>query len=639
MFTQNLIFIVFVSLVVIYIILNPVKPVDIWLIFTSLLVLLFTLSSFNRPQKHVESFQNPTTSEITLSELLSVHGKLELEENIKDIKPGLVFYTTSFNNSSYTGYGKNWLNIARLTSASKASGSGSGNVATPPPTTASPSSEKCETDAKSLDFEITPNYSRKTGFYLSNNRLVGPMSNNLGIQFHNTYTIVVVAKYGNMLVNNKNDEIELIKLYANSPNNNGLSLFIKANSITNVNNVQMGALMFQYASMPPTQCLISQNDDLIRLSRDELVFYFIIKDVDHVKIVMMTDGSHEPIQLVKFNVSPEDITFSNKEFVINRLLNWNANIYNFGIYNTALTNDDVAGFHNHVMEEYMKNIDTSFGEVLNKYNTTLDYLTNMLKCPYDAKTCEACGSITNWLDPSQLMLASPECKQAVNSSCSTNTKENMCKCWDRSLPSYNTEPCRIYRSIFGDKEANFLQYLSFADIEFIKKKYKLISFDECPKHLETSNLLKTNYSDYEYGKLKVAVPGAQPTLSPLDKNGDPKSCVADGKKHDKELNKLMIKKPADKLNSAVDLFNNDPNFTDERSSAKTLAGQKYSEIAQLAEREQNSHLRIGQAPREIKSDFPDVGNKKQTNEMSNVANTNPDSFFSRFIKIMVPSSK
>lgn len=597
-----------------------------------MLVLLFTMSRANRPSSDIiEKYADSSLSqqsEITIADILGAQNRIDIEENIDDISSGLVLYTTAFNNRSYGGNGKSWINIAKKKTQTA--------TTTPPP--APTDSTTCKTEAKSLDFDMSPVFSRKTGFFLGSNRLVGPFSNSTNIQFHNTYTIVLVVKHGNLIINDNDKEIELLKMYANSPNNNGLSMYIRAGSLQDINNVQMGSLMFQYADMQPMMCLKAQQDTLMNLDKDELMFYFIIKDIDHVKVVYMSEKTNDVKTLRTIDISHNDINFSNKEMVINRMVNWNANLFNVAFYNFALSDQDVPAFYNHVMDEYMKSNDPSFSKVLSKYNTTLDYLTNLLKCPYDTATCNACSTITNWLDPNQLMMASAECKAAVNSSCSTNSKEMMCKCWDRAAAIYNTESCRMYRSIFDKDDGGFLKFLTVADLEFIKKKYKLIAVDECPRHLDKHELLKNEYSEYDLAKLKVdGIPGAKPTMPKLDKEG---TTCANGKPIDKEAEKLMVKRPSDDINTMTDFYNKDPNYIDEPTK-KVNAVRDMTEREQIKERERNSHLRIGQSLREIQFDAPLASeySGKEAASMGDIATSNPDNFFTRFLKIMSPSSK
>lgn len=612
-----LLIIIFTLLVSFYLITNDVRSPDQWIIFVSLLVMLFTAV---KPSKDtVEGFSNDglalKSEAVTLADILKTHKKIDLEENIDDISASLVLYTTAFNSKSYPNYGKSWISIA------------------PAPKS---STKDCSTGDKSLLFELNPIYSRKTGFYLGNNRLVGPLCNSLNIQFHNTFSIIMVVKHSNLMISQGNQEIEFLKLYANSPNNNALSMYIKRDSLAITNNVQMGSLMFQYADQSPKQCLMNTQDNLMHLDKDLLVFYYIIKDIDNIRILYMTEKSNIIHQVLKFNVANEDITFSNKELILNRLLSWNANLYNFALYNMALSDDDVTSFYNHIMGEYIKNVDQGFTKVVTKYNTTIDFLNNFANCPFDKTTCDACTSVTSWCDSTQMMAAGTSCRKAIDTFCTLNPKNQACKCWDTTSTLYNSESCKLYRSIFGTRD-NFLNFLSVEDLEYIKKKYNLLTLDECPKDIvQKPGFAKTSYTDYDYDKLKVKMEeDAYKRLEKCDKAPGPAPAAA-ATETDSELEKILLKRPEVVKDKPIsDLFVKDPNLN--LDPEKTIAGKQYKEIEELARRQQNSHLRIGQVERPETSKESQELPALQGQKAFAAGADRQDSFFNKFIRIIVPS--
>lgn len=208
---------------------NKLALFDIILIGISILVLIYTTIKIQfYPEKNEHFEQN-----------INNLKPIELEEQYTRIGKNLVVYNTAFNKNSYNNVGNTWFNVA----ATNADGT-------------------CDTKASNamFNFELPPVYSRKNGFYMGNNRLIGPYSNAFKIQYHNTFTIVLACKHGNLLVDDTNNEIELFKFYANSPNNNGLSLYIKKGSLKNINNVQMGTLMFMYSNKPSMECKLKKED-------------------------------------------------------------------------------------------------------------------------------------------------------------------------------------------------------------------------------------------------------------------------------------------------------------------------------------------------------------------------------------------
>lgn len=469
---------IFIVLVAAYIAVGffRVPGYDILMIGLSLVVLVATMIRGHLSGKIVERF---VSNDVDIS---TVDLKpIELEEDITEIKNRLVVYTTAFNKNSYNENGNAWLNLA----VTKKDGT-------------------CDTENSNsvFNFELPPVYSRKSGFYFGNNRLVGPFCNAMNIQFHNTFTIVLACKHGNLLVDNTNNEIELLKLYANSPNNNGLSMYIQKNSLQNVNNVQMGNLMFQYSSRDPFQCKLNQNHEKISFEKDVLTFYFIIKDTDHIRVAMMTEKNTNVEQILRFAVENSDVTFSNKEFVLNRLKNWNGNVYTLAMYNSALSDDDITGVYSHVLSEYMKYVNPNFIGMIKQYNDTLALLQKFVSCPYDKGVCTACSTVNKWNSMEQVLGASADCKKAINEFCMANTNHTLCKCWNNQNAAYGSDSCKMFRGIFTDKNS-FLDGLSQSDIDYIMSKYGLIRPSDCPKNITKPGFLKNSYGKYDYNKLKV----------------------------------------------------------------------------------------------------------------------------------------
>lgn len=654
---------IFIALATLYLLVNKVNATDMWIIFISCLILLYTVL---HTKGSVETFANDVlkSKPVLLEDVIKSYKKIDLEENIGAISSGLIMYNTAFNSKSYNKTGKVWYNIS----------------------TNSQQSENCGApETLNLNFEMAPVYSRKNGFFLSNNRIIGPYSNNIGIKFHSTFTVILAFKNGNLMVGNTNSEIELLKMYANSPNNNGLCLYIKNGSMVFQNNVQLGSLIFQYANKQPQTCLLGTKDTLMHLDKDILTFIYIVKDVDNVRILYMNEKSNIIQQLLRINISNDDITFSNKELVINRLLNWNANIYTFATYTKAMTDDEVTSFYNHVIAEHSKNSDAHYSGILDKYNATIDYLNNFSKCPFDANTCNACSTVSSWVDGTQIPLASSDCKRAIDVYCTTNSQQPWCKCWDKSSQLYNTNNCRVYRSLFGSKEKCY-DNLDVDDIEYIKKKYKLLSLEECPKDIQEDPKMDKNvYQHYDIDKLKVrfdndtgsvgcskpevnmehthAVKHSHPHSEPhthaythninkipppfddVHVQPKPPKLIQDLEKKevvvDPEIAKISLKKPVDtlpppppvpkdKVSSINDLYFKDPNIEVSKKKENVVSDNKDELI-------KNTHLYIGQGQQPVVVDSKEGGASPKNMFHSDKANNaESDSFFNKFLKVMLP---
>lgn len=465
------IFVVFISIYILFH-LKKIKINDIVILAIASLSLLMFAPRIPL-NNHIESFTPP----VDISTAIQKYKPIDLEENIEKINKNLTIYLTTFNKQSFNNMGRSWFNISPR-----------------------------KTDINSIfSFESAPLFSRTTGLYLGNNRIVGPLSSELGIQYNNTYTIVLCCKHGNLVVDEKTGDIEIFKLYANSPNNNGLTLFIKKGSVRNENNTLTGSLLFQYANFDPVICKIDNNHDLINFDKDVLTFYFIVRDIDNIRILTMNEKSNKIHQILRMPVKNMDVNFSNKEIIINRLSNWNGNILSFALYNSALTDEHVSNFYVHFTEEYLKNIDPNFTRMLGQYNDTINLLHTMSKCPFDESTCKQCEVVQNWTDISAVANAPLSCKSSINTYCSTNPSHNLCKCWDTSSPMFKTDNCKLYRNLFNDQKQNAVEMITTDDISSIKTKFGLIHPNQCPAAITKTPLIKNEYSDYEWNKLKVTL--------------------------------------------------------------------------------------------------------------------------------------
>lgn len=641
----NLFVVIFIVLVSVYLIVNisEFRPYDLAILALATLVLLMVLIKSlviqSRPVK--ESFVDSMDIETALMKF----QKLDTEEDITEIKNRLVVYLTVFNKSSFNNMGRTWNNIAGI----KPDGT-------------------CPTSDNTLfAFELAPVFTRKTGLYLGNNRIIGPYSNSLGIQFYNTYTIVLACKHGNLLVDNKNTEIELLKLYANSPNNNGLSLFIQKGSLKNDNNTQTGTLMFQYANHEPLMCKVDKHHTFINFDKDVLTYYFIIKDTDNVRILMMNEQSNIIYQILKFNISNTDVTFSNKEMMINRLSNWNGNLFAVAVFDRAISDENVSLIYTHVLNEYIKNIDSNFSTMISQYNDVLAYIQSLLQCPYDPTVCNACSSVKKWTDITQIMNAPVQCRKSINDFCANNTAHPLCKCWDTSSSLFNSDTCRMYRAMFSGEKSSCLDSLTAEDIAFLKEKYGLIYPNECPTAIKAPYLIKNTYQKYDWSKLKVNLEGNSDSkirpLYPVEEGVDDeaaaikKAVIGNDRRfdHSPEWEQRKINNIRDGESkqdfTVVNYIKTDPQLSKDVMKDPSLKQAK--DVLDLAKHDQDATKIINpyaaiateQNTNASKSMDQKTSASKPTSTSGAagvsdpLADTlpKPDSFFNKFMKVLLPS--
>lgn len=467
---QKGIVITFILIVIVYILTNQkhIRKLDLTLLLVSIVALTWKQLTYKSviETKYLERFSEEPES---LLELLNSLKPINEEEDFSKISKNLLMYYTTFNTLSHTYGTKVWRNVIDTTKTK------SGEL-------------QCNT---SMFFDLLPSFSKIAGFTLGPNKLTGPYSNTLGINYRSQYSLVLAFKHGNL----KNDatltnKIELVKLWANSPNNNGLSLFIEPGSLEVVNNKQFGKLMFQYGDYSPVHCKISKTDDLIPIENNVLCFIFIVKDDDKVKILYMTERSNSVVTLAEFNVANTDVTFSNKEIYINRFNNWNSNIFNFAIYKNALSDIYITNIYQHIKNLYVKTNDPNYKPIVDTYNETLDKLNKYITCPFDEKTCKSCDTVSEWNDINEVINAPLKCRKAISEFCKKNKTHSFCKCWNDKGEDYKKSNCSIIRSMFETDKATCLTN------DEIRKLTK-----ECNKKVDEDTGIV--YSDYTFDKIRV----------------------------------------------------------------------------------------------------------------------------------------
>lgn len=281
-----------------------------------------------------------------------------------------------------------------------------------------------------------------------------------------------------------------------------MSLYIQKESIEVIDTIQKGLLYFQYTNKDPVECIINRGDTAISFNKDLISFYFISKDLDYIRILYMNDRNQTVNEICRIPLTTEDITFSNKEFVINRFANWNANIYTFGVYSSSFTDEDAVFFQSHYSAQLIKNVDPTFISIANSYNETVSALQRITKCPFDKTTCDTCSMVKSWTSTSEILKSSYECKKKIGEYCKNNQSHEFCTCWDVKGTMYNTSSCKLFRGLFGEEKA-CIENLSEEDLLYVKQKYKLLDIEECPKNVKNTKHHKNTYSDYDYEKLKI----------------------------------------------------------------------------------------------------------------------------------------
>lgn len=497
------IIIVFLVLVAIYLATSykQIPLVDIYCLIIALFVLLVTyvIKSSTRTQEHFE--ESGASSASTTSAAASTPNPVQqvdfslgvpflLEEDLTIVSPNCKIYATAFHSKSYGGGGKEWTNVSFKEE----------------------DRQHCPDGSRAfLTFENSPSYTKATGFALSSNRIFGPYSSMLGIDIQTPFTIFITFK--NNMFTESDDEIELLKLYGNSNNNNALSLFIAADSVQIANGVQRGDLRLMWVDENEEnehiECRLAPTDSSFVFNTSDISSIFIVRTSDTIRVVYMYGSADNTINVIGQKTLSETVaTFSNKEMTINRLRNWKANIFSFGVVDYALSDSAISSIHKNAYLEYIKANNEEFQNMARSYNQMLEHLRRMKECPFDTNVCSKCTSITDWTNMAALITAPVECRQAISTFCSANQTHALCKCWNKNTPEYNTESCRAFRDVF-DNVNLCAKTLTPDEIECIKKKNNLITSEECPKDdckkcpLNNNKMITNTYEDPDYEKMRV----------------------------------------------------------------------------------------------------------------------------------------
>lgn len=475
--------------IVAYILVNKKKisQVDLTLLVTSTIALLW--KSMHGSASMYEMFVDKDTN------------MLQDEEDVSAIQDNLLRYYTVFNSKSYKQDEVKWI-----------------------------SAVNSRTWGSSLSVVPSQSFHKAKGVQLGGNPIIGPLSNRLNISFNNPYTIALVFRHGNLQsdpnalgVQQKNDanrqiidKMSILKLFANSPNNNGVELFIDQNSLKMVNNVQFGKLMFQFANYQPVVCRLSPNDDFISIIENTLCFFFIVRSESTIRVLYTTTTDGSLREIVKFVVPTNDVTFSNKEMIINQTKNWNAFIYNVGIFGTALTDATLSTFFTHIKSIYTKVSDPNYGKMLQQYKKNQEKLSSFVKCTMDETVCSKCTDIKEWNNITQILNAPKECTSAINAYCSMNPTHKFCECWDESSAVYTSNGCKTLRGALANEKTACLSNLTKKEIKKYLKKDK-------KKHDETKRKNKSLIdNDYTVDKVIVKYGDELLGLSEVQQNNTDK---------------------------------------------------------------------------------------------------------------------
>jgi hypothetical protein len=330
---------------------------------------------------------------------------------------GLTAYLTCLDPQSYTAVlGKTWRNVA------------------PKQTQQTP----CASGMRDFAFKTTPAFSPKDGFVLGTNTLTGPYSHQLGLNCDQAMSVVILGR----ITGDVSSPVSMFQLYANTPNNNGLSLtlsdgtrdgtLIKAKAKLRLGNI---------VSIPCTTA-----GETITYDPRHKYMWVVAKDYGRLR-VLLVDADADVFQqtvILDTTVGAHDsIRLSNVDMTVNEAGTWNGNVFALGLYSRALQDRDLS-----MLFELYKVAFKAFDPDYVALQAQLAEAALLKQCPYDPTTCAACGGVSDWTNPAEVMAGGESCLRQIDRYCTANPQHARCSCWSANNPEYD-KSCQAYRSAFS----------------------------------------------------------------------------------------------------------------------------------------------------------------------------------------------
>lgn len=373
-------------------------------------------------------------------------------EDLKDVSTNLQFYTSIFSSKSYTAgtNSKKWVSIASNGNQSASMYTSTGGLID-----------------SSLNFEQSVPFTQSTGFHIAQSSVKGPLCHQLGIKGDGEYSLFFFIQPGVFTSSTK--PFELCKLFANTKNNNGLS--IELLKIDTQGPVQTTQIIITHGAESPIICTLNGNKS-ISFQPGLPLLLIVSKSFNMLRCIMYNIFEPSAKILCNSKLSTTDNVFSNKELSLNANKNVNVILKAFGIYNTALNDMQCMLLYKHLLTE-MKKTDEFYKQYAKKIDTLAKEVAGLQQCPYDAKTCNKCGKIKVWTVNNLLTEGDTECLQSIGSYCQEHSNKDGCKCWDLKNPKYKDAYCSNWRNTFKNVSPLRWDNLDKKTLENIKKKYNL----------------------------------------------------------------------------------------------------------------------------------------------------------------------
>ena len=410
--------------------------------------------------------QNNTS--LTMSEVTSNIINSNYNEDLSNINLGLTLFYSAFSTNSYPSSSKIWYNMSTYFAN---------------PQNACPDVQQSDTN---MTFTQTPSYSRENGFGIGNNSITGPKSHKTGLSGNSSYTIFFMMNFKSF--NDNTNNYEILKLFGNTINNNGLALFINKDSVASIAStfavnitINIGTQSIQCTD-PSTglyTIIINPNHTYMFafIKNDNSLSFIMYPNIDN----LTSNAQTRLILMDNQTISNEDVLFSNKEFVINRFLNIQGSLYTFGTFNRALDENSITLLYLHMQSELQKT-----SQILQNLATQIQALQNKIdlskSCPYDSTVCTPCSSVKDWTNMNNVILnGNSNCLTSINNFCNTNPENDLCVCWNDNNLMSKTVQCQNYVNIFNTTKSFTAENIDHETLLQIKEKQNLCDCGDIDK--------------------------------------------------------------------------------------------------------------------------------------------------------------
>jgi hypothetical protein len=235
----------------------------------------------------------------------------------------------------------------------------------------------------------------------------------------------------------------LFKLYANTPDNNGIELSVRRSLATDLAPSTVSYDVFLQVGYQPPQpadrplVLDLARRYLLIATKSKTGASVVAVDVDAKtfgKVPVLTGGQ----------VAGARIRLANVESAINGGANWNANLLAVLVFPKQLADNDVLSLYNYLHDE-LRQFDPDYQQM----QSLVQAAAQATGCPYDPPTCATCApSVRDW-SVGVVGQGSAECLAAIDAFCAANPKHPRCGCWDASSPHFGGASCQSYRTVFS----------------------------------------------------------------------------------------------------------------------------------------------------------------------------------------------